>query len=93
MISVGQIQEAVAQHAGISVTELLSRRRKHAPQRQLAMFLARELTLDSYPKLAGEFAGRDYTTIMHGCNAVSERMRSNVVFAHQVAQLKQRLSS
>ena len=65
------IRSTVAARYGITIRELDSRRRAHAPARLIAYWLARELTQASYPVIAAAFANRDHTTVMHGVSRVA----------------------
>lgn len=69
--SVLQIQQAVARHYKIKLTEMKSHRRGWdvARPRQVAMYLARELTPCSYPEIARYF-DRDHTTVIHAVHMV-----------------------
>lgn len=72
MLTIADVQRAVAAHFDLSVDDLRSVRRC-APivgPRHLAMYLARLLTGSSFPFLAKRFGGRDHTTIMNACNRV-----------------------
>ena len=66
-ISIERIQETVSERFGITVNELCSAKRSQsiAYPRQVAMYLSRELTDSSLPKIGKEFGGRDHTTVMH----------------------------
>ncbi|HZO49676.1 MAG TPA: chromosomal replication initiator protein DnaA, partial [Gaiellaceae bacterium] len=66
-VTIATIQEAVSERFGLSVAELVSPRRSQAVAypRQVAMYLARELTDSSLPKIGKEFGGRDHTTVIH----------------------------
>jgi len=77
--SAGEIQAAVAEHFGISERELLSpsRAARIAWPRQVAMYLARELTGQSLPSLGRDFGGRDHTTVMHACKRAATRLDSD----------------
>ena len=70
---VRQIQHVVASHFGIPVEEMWSERRARsvARPRQIAMYLAKELTGYSLPRLGRMFGGRDHTTVMHACRVVA----------------------
>jgi chromosomal replication initiator protein len=70
---VGKIQYAVASHYGIPVQEMWSERkaRSVARPRQIAMYLARELTGYSLPRIGRCFGYRDHTTVMHACRVVA----------------------
>ena len=64
----GRIQEAVSDRFGLSVHRALQRsgaRRRSPIPRQVAMYLSRELTDSSLPKIGKEFGGRDHTTVIH----------------------------
>jgi chromosomal replication initiator protein len=70
---VSKIQHAVASHFGIPVQEMWSERRAHsvARPRQIAMYLARELTGYSLPRIGRLFGYRDHTTVMHACRVIA----------------------
>jgi len=72
--SVRRIQEATAEEFGISPDALLARDRTPtvAFARQVAMYLARELTDQGLPSLGREFGGRNHTTVLHAWKRVSE---------------------
>jgi chromosomal replication initiator protein len=74
--SVGEIQRATCELFELSSDELLSSARtaRIAWPRQLAMYLARELTGESLPAIGRHFGGRDHTTVMHACRRTSARL-------------------
>jgi chromosomal replication initiator protein len=76
-VTIARIQEAVCERFALSVQELCSQRRSQAVAypRQVAMYLSRELTDASLPKIGKEFGGRDHTTVLHA-NAKITRMIS-----------------
>jgi chromosomal replication initiator protein len=88
--SAAEIQRAVAAHFGISEQELLSASRatRVAWPRQLAMYLARELTGQSLPSLGRDFGGRDHTTVLHACKRAAERLGSDSVAREAVDRLR-----
>ena len=70
-----------------------SRRRPLVTARQIGMYVFRELTDYSYPKIAEEFGGRDHTTVMHACEKIGPRWPSAVCVragqrAHQPDQAR-----
>jgi chromosomal replication initiator protein len=75
--TIAKIQEVVCESFALSVEELCSQRRSQAVAypRQVAMYLSRELTDSSLPKIGKEFGGRDHTTVLHA-NAKITRMIS-----------------
>ena len=76
-VTIARIQEAVCERFSLTVQELCSQRRSQAVAypRQVAMYLSRELTDSSLPKIGKEFGGRDHTTVLHA-NAKITRMIS-----------------
>jgi chromosomal replication initiator protein len=77
--SVEDIQRRICEAFGLSMDELLSASRA-APvawPRQVAMYLARELTDQTLPAIGRAFGGRNHTTVMHACRRTAERMASD----------------
>jgi chromosomal replication initiator protein len=74
--SVREIQDAACSYFGLARTELLSRSRtaRVVWARHAAMYLAKELTDHSLPKIASEFGGRDHTTVINACRRVAVRI-------------------
>jgi chromosomal replication initiator protein len=77
--SLGDIQLAACRQFGISAEELLSSSRaaRIAWPRQVAMYLARELTSESLPAIGRHFGGRDHTTVLHAWRRTNERISSD----------------
>lgn len=75
-ISLDTIQKVIADNYGITVAELKNKKRdkKYSLPRQISFYIAREITESSYTELAQEF-GKDHTTIMHGYNAIAEKIK------------------
>ena len=73
-ISIENIQKTVADYYKTKVADMYSRKRTRAlaRPRQMAMFLARELTDLSYPEIGQSFGGRDHTTVLHACAKIEE---------------------
>ena len=76
-ITIEGIQRIVAEYFGLTHKDLRGKRRTKAVAfpRQVAMYLARELTEFSTTELGSEFGGRDHTTVMHGCQRVEDRLK------------------
>jgi chromosomal replication initiator protein len=77
--SVEEIQERICQTFGLSMDQLLSSSRA-APvawPRQIAMYLARELTDQTLPAIGRAFGGRNHTTVMHACRRAAERIATD----------------
>jgi chromosomal replication initiator protein len=92
-IDAGEIIERVAVAGGFMRAELLgpSRRQPLARFRQIAMYLCRQHTDLSLPKIGAEFGGRDHTTVLHAVDKIKTLMRSDAHVYQQVASLSQDL--
>jgi chromosomal replication initiator protein len=92
-ISPGRILAATAESFGVSILELEgpSRRQPLARARQVSMYLCRELTDLSLPKIGGLFGGRDHTTVLHGVNTVGKLMKTDPTLFDRVTALLQSL--
>ena len=90
---VERIQSTTAASFGLTREDLLAsdRRPRVALARQVAMFLARELTEQSLPALGREFAGRNHSTILHAHRRVAERMSADAETQATVEALARRL--
>ncbi len=75
-INIDLIQKRVAEHFDIRIADMTSRRRPEhiAFPRQIAMFLARQMTEGSLNAIGESFGGRDHGTVLHACRLVKDRM-------------------
>jgi len=73
-ISIDNIQRLAAEYYNIKISDILSKRRSRtiARPRQMAMYLAKELTNHSLPEIGDAFGGRDHTTVLHACKRIAE---------------------
>jgi len=87
--SVGEIQSAACEHFGLSTEELLSTARtaRIAWPRQVAMYLARELTGESLPSIGRHFGGRDHTTVLHAWRRTTARIAADTDSREAVEKL------
>ena len=76
-ITIEQIQRRVAEHFDVRLADMTSKRRPAsiAFPRQVAMYLARELTKASLNEIGDAFGGRDHGTVLHACKLVKKRMK------------------
>jgi chromosomal replication initiator protein len=76
LITIEQIQRRVAEHFDVRLADMTSKRRPAniAFPRQVAMYLARELTKASLNEIGDAFGGRDHGTVLHACKTVKKRM-------------------
>lgn len=77
-VTIETIQKVVSEYFSLSYTDLKGKKRTKAVSfpRQLAMYIAREITEYSTTELGMEFGGRDHTTVMHGCQKIEERLKA-----------------
>ena len=94
-VTVEEIQRKVAEHFNIRLSDLLGpkRTRTIARPRQIAMYLAKELTSRSLPEIGRRFGGRDHTTILHGVRKVEEMRASDSQLAEDLDLLRRLLQS
>ena len=92
-ITIPRIQQAVANYYNLSLEEFSARKRTRsvAHPRQIAMYLSRELTDASLPKIGEEFGGRDHTTVIHACEKIAEDMRRDPSLAGVIEELINRI--
>ena len=92
-ISIEVIQKKVAEHYDIRLADMTSKRRPEniAFPRQVAMYLARQLTDNSLMVIGETFGGRDHGTVMHACRLVKGRMEVDPGVRQTVAYLEKHL--
>jgi chromosomal replication initiator protein len=91
--SIAEIQAAACEQFGLSAQELLSpsRAARVSWPRQVAMYVARELTDESLPAIGRQFGGRDHTTVLHACRRCATRMAEDRRARDTVQDLLKRL--
>jgi len=94
-VSPERIQQAVADHYGLRVADLKSKRRTNAIShpRQVAMYLCRILTSHSLPEIGRLFGGRDHTTVLHGCRKIDDLRGQDPSLAQTLRTLRRKLES
>jgi chromosomal replication initiator protein len=92
-IRVEDILRIVAKHYGVSRADLLSSRRTAnvVRPRQIAMYLAKTLTLRSLPEIGRRFGGRDHTTVLHAVRKIEGLVQGDKVLADEIEVLKRQL--
>lgn len=93
-ISIPMIQEVVAEFFQIDLAEMKARRRTKTVTlpRQIAMFIARELTESSLPKIGEEFGGRDHTTVIHACEKIGSLAQEDPTVDKMIKDIVARLN-
>ena len=91
--NINRIQRIVAEHFQISVDDMKSKKRSAnlAFPRQVAMYLCRKLTNESFPKIGIEFGGKDHSTVMHSVEKVEKEMQTNQELANIIEKLKKEI--
>lgn len=92
-ISVENIQKTVADFYNIKVADMYSKKRPAniARPRQIAMYLAKELTQKSLPEIGELFGGRDHTTVLHAVRKISDERGKDAQLNHELHVLEQTL--
>ena len=93
LLSGDEIQKRVADHYQIRHSDMTSKRRPNniAIPRQIAMFLARQLTDSSLNTIGEAFGGRDHGTVLHACRLVTDRMQVDSQVRQVVNYLEKQL--
>ena len=89
-ITIEDIQKRVAEHYNVRIADMHSPRRARAVARprQVAMYLAKQLTTRSLPEIGRKFGGRDHTTVMHAVRRIEELRQTESGVAEDVDLLK-----
>jgi chromosomal replication initiator protein len=93
-ITIDQIQRVVCEFYDLPEDLLRAKTRKQEVvlARQVAMFLAKELTNSSLKTIGLHFGGRDHSTVIHACQSVQDHMKEDPLFRQNVDQLKRHLT-
>ncbi len=94
-LTIEEIQRKVAEHYNIRLSDMIGpkRLRNIARPRQVAMYLAKQLTSRSLPEIGRRFGGRDHTTIMHGVRKIEELMATDSQLSDDLQLLKRLMQS
>jgi len=94
-ITVEEIQRKVAEHYNIRLSDMIGpkRLRSYARPRQIAMYLAKQLTSRSLPEIGRRFGGRDHTTVLHGVKRVEELKIQDGQIAEDLEMLRRALEA
>ncbi|MFT5539413.1 MAG: chromosomal replication initiator protein [Alphaproteobacteria bacterium] len=94
-VTIEEIQKRVAEHFNVRIADMHSARRARAVARprQVAMYLAKQLTSRSLPEIGRKFGGRDHTTVMHAVRKIEELRSADSSFSEDVELLRRMLES
>jgi chromosomal replication initiator protein len=92
-LTIADIQKTVGEHFDMRLEDFKAKKRTKAIAfpRQIAMYLARELTDFSLPKIGDEFGGRDHTTVIHAHEKIAKELQSDFSLRQTVETLKEKL--
>jgi chromosomal replication initiator protein len=92
-ISIEEVIRTVAKHYGLKPGDLKSPKRAKpiTRARQIAMYLCRELTSESFPEIGGRFGGRDHATVIHGVNKITAQLELDSDLQRDIQQLRKSL--
>jgi chromosomal replication initiator protein len=92
-VTVDQIQKTVAEHYNLKQADLISERRARAVARprQVAMWLAKQVTVRSLPDIGRRFGGRDHTTVLHAVRRIDQLKNEDPTIARDVDVLLRKL--
>ncbi|WP_045387765.1 chromosomal replication initiator protein DnaA [Falsirhodobacter sp. alg1] len=92
-VTIEEIQRKVAEHYNVRLSDMIGPKRVRtiARPRQVAMYLAKQLTPRSLPEIGRRFGGRDHTTIMHGVRKIEELFATDSQLADDLQMLKRLL--
>src|SRR5690606_35165339 len=90
VVTILDIQKAVGEHYNIRLEDFSSKRRTKsiAFPRQVAMYLSRELTDFSLPKIGEEFGGRDHTTVIHAHEKIEKLLKDDQQLQQDIKQIR-----
>lgn len=93
VVTILDIQHAVGEHYNIRLEDFSAKKRTKsiAFPRQVAMFLSRELTDYSLPKIGEEFGGRDHTTVIHAHEKIASLLKSDTQLQQDIKQIRSML--
>jgi len=94
-ITIHSIQKAVAEFYSLKLEDLKAKKRTRAVAfpRQVAMYLTRELTDLSLPKIGEDFGGRDHSTVIHACDKITNDLKTKAELQEQLKQLTEKIKN
>ncbi len=94
-ITIDEIQRTVADYYNLRISELLSPRRSRniARPRQVAMYLAKQLTARSLPEIGRKFSGRDHTTVIHAVRKIEDLRKADSTLDEDIHRLMRQLQA
>ena len=90
---INRIQRVVAEYYNVTVEDLKSKKRVAtiAFPRQIAIYLCRNLTDESFPRIGMEFGGRDHSTVIHSVDKIANELKDNKQLQNIIDEIKKKL--
>ena len=87
---ISSIQKAVSDFYGLTIADLKGKKRSNAIAypRQIAMYLCRMMTEESFPRIGLEFGGRDHSTVIHACDKIQEELTKDKILKENLEKIK-----
>ena len=91
--SIEGVQKAVADYFNIRIEDLKGKRRSAdiAYPRQIAMYLARQLTEENLNRIGLEFGGRDHSTVIHACDKIAMDIKTNMTLQKEIKEIQNKM--
>ena len=88
-----KVKKTVCKHYGIKLADMESSKKTNniAYPRQIAMYLVRELTDYSFPKIGQSFGGKHYTTVIHACDKIEKDIKADKNLKDIIEQIKEEI--
>lgn len=92
-LTIETITKVVCEHLGVAENKIRDKTRKKeiVLARQIAMFLAKELTLSSLKTIGLHFGGRDHSTVIHACNSIEEYKKTDISFQNIIDDIRNKV--
>lgn len=93
-LTISTIQQTVGKYYQVPISELKGKKRVRSivMPRQIAMYLSRELTPSSLPKIGQEFGGKDHTTVLHAHEKIEQALKTDQELKEEINEIKKSLS-
>jgi chromosomal replication initiator protein len=90
-VTIETVKKSVAKYYGITIKDMDSTKRTKnlTYPRQIAMYLCKEMTDSSFPKIGQSFGGKDHTTVLHACKKISTQLKSDEELKSEIDELTQ----
>lgn len=90
-ITIDTVKKAVSKYYGVTIKDIDSAKRTKnlTYPRQVAMYLSKEMTENSLPKIGQAFGGKDHTTVLHACKKITEQLKTDDELKSEVEELTQ----